>query len=62
MKRDDDKPEIVINRINVYELETEPLINYYHDQSILKEINGEESIELVSQNLQIATTKNIFIG
>ena len=58
MQRDDDKPNIVMKRIDVYESETSPLINYYQKQSILKEIDGEESIEIVSQNLQTATIKN----
>ena len=58
MQRDDDNPNIVMKRIHVYESETSPLINYYQKQSILKEIDGEESIEIVSQNLQTATIRN----
>ena len=58
MQRDDDKPNIVMKRIYVYESETSPLINYYQKQSILKEIDGEESIDIVSQNLQTATIRN----
>ena len=58
IQRDDDKPEIVMNRINVYESETAPLINFYQRQSILKEINGEQTIDIVSQNLQSATALN----
>ncbi|MFL2761690.1 MAG: adenylate kinase [Dehalococcoidia bacterium] len=57
MQRDDDKPNIVMKRIHVYESETSPLINYYQKQSILKEIDGEESIDIVSQNLQTATIR-----
>ena len=47
-----------MNRINVYESETAPLINFYQRQSILKEINGEQTIDIVSQNLQSATALN----
>ena len=58
IRRDDDKAEILQNRINVYESEIEPLIKYYQTQAILREINGEDSIEFVSQNLRTATIKN----
>lgn len=38
--RDDDKPETVKNRLNVYHEQTQPLIDYYAKQGIMKEVDG----------------------
>ncbi|MEF9998286.1 MAG: adenylate kinase [Lachnospiraceae bacterium] len=38
--RDDDKPETVLKRLGVYHEQTQPLINYYEDKHILKEVDG----------------------
>ncbi|MCR5216740.1 MAG: adenylate kinase [Lachnospiraceae bacterium] len=38
--RDDDKPETVQKRLNVYHEQTEPLIKYYTNKGILKEVDG----------------------
>ena len=43
--REDDKPETVKNRLNVYHEQTQPLIEYYAKQGILKEIDGTLSVE-----------------
>ena len=38
--RDDDKPETVKNRLSVYHEQTQPLIDYYTEAGILKEVDG----------------------
>ena len=38
--RDDDKPETVEKRLNVYHEQTQPLIDYYTNKGILKEVDG----------------------
>ena len=38
--RDDDKPETVSNRLEVYHNQTQPLIDYYNEQGILKSVDG----------------------
>lgn len=38
--RDDDKPETVQKRLDVYHAQTQPLIDYYTNKGILKEIDG----------------------
>ncbi len=38
--RDDDKPETVEKRLNVYHEQTQPLINYYGNKGILKDVDG----------------------
>lgn len=45
LQRDDDKVETVKTRINVYEEQTAPLIDYYNDQGILLDVDGTKSIE-----------------
>ena len=43
--RDDDKPETVKNRLNVYHNQTQPLIEYYTRQGKLEEVDGTQSME-----------------
>ena len=43
--RDDDKPETVKKRLGVYHDQTQPLIDYYTNAGILKEVDGTIEIE-----------------
>lgn len=45
--RDDDKPETVQKRLGVYHEQTQPLIVYYTEAGILKEVDGTIGIEEV---------------
>ena len=45
--RDDDKPETVQKRLNVYHEQTQPLIDYYTEQDKLVEVDGTIDIEKV---------------
>ncbi len=45
--RDDDKPETVKNRLNVYHEQTQPLIDYYTDKKVLHEVDGTKEMEAV---------------
>lgn len=38
--RDDDKPETVKNRLNVYHEQTQPLIDFYTARGVLKSVDG----------------------
>ena len=38
--RDDDKPETVKNRLNVYHEQTQPLIEFYEKKGVLKNVDG----------------------
>lgn len=42
--RDDDKPETILERLNVYHAQTEPLINYYKDKGILSLVSSCEKV------------------
>lgn len=50
-QREDDKPETVAHRIEVYYLQTSPLIEYYRDAGTLVQIDGTQSIEKVTEDL-----------
>ena len=43
--REDDKPEIVKERLRIYHAETEPLMAYYRDAGKLREVTGQELVE-----------------
>jgi adenylate kinase len=40
IQRDDDKPEVIRNRLQVYHDQTEPLIEYYDEQGVMRRIDG----------------------
>jgi adenylate kinase len=56
-QRDDDKPETVKRRIQVYLEQTAPLISHYRHQGKLIEIDGSQSIEKVTESLMDALKK-----
>ncbi len=43
--RDDDKPETVLKRLGVYHEQTQPLIEYYTNKGVLREVDGTIDIE-----------------
>ncbi len=50
--RDDDKPETVKKRLTVYHDQTQPLIDYYTEQGVLKTVDGTVSPEQVFQAIE----------
>ena len=46
-QRDDDKPETIQNRLDVYEKSTSPLVEYYRGQGILKVVDGDRPVDEV---------------
>jgi len=50
-QRNDDKPETVKRRLDVYRAQTAPLIGYYRAAGILQQVNGEMSIDQVQTAL-----------
>jgi adenylate kinase len=43
VQRDDDKPEVVKRRLDVYHEQTEPLVSYYDERGLLRRIDGTRS-------------------
>jgi adenylate kinase len=57
--RDDDKPEVIKNRIAQYRDKTEPLIDYYDARGILNSVDGKRSPDEVEERIHgiIATLR-----
>ena len=47
MLRDDDKPETVKKRLDVYHSQTQPLIDYYTKQGKLVEVDRTQNVDAV---------------
>ena len=50
-QREDDKTETIKRRINVYNEQTQPLIDYYQQHGLLVEVDGKKPIEQVTSEL-----------
>jgi adenylate kinase len=59
VQRDDDRPETIKKRLAVYHEQTEPLINYYEDQGLLRRFDGTRSPTEVHDHIRatIATLR-----
>jgi adenylate kinase len=59
IQRDDDKPEVVRNRLKVYKEKTSPLVEYYDEQGLLKRIDGRREPAEVHDHIRavIATLR-----
>lgn len=49
--RNDDRPRVVKQRLQVYTTQTKPLVDYYKKEGNLIEINGDQSIEEVFKEI-----------
>ena len=49
--RDDDKPETVKTRLDVYHTQTQPLIDYYTEKGVLKSVDGTQDVADVFQSI-----------
>ena len=47
MLRDDDKPETVKNRLQVYKEQTQPLIDFYTERGVLHNVDGTKDMNEV---------------
>ena len=50
-QRDDDKEEVIMNRLDVYNDQTKPLIEYYKDRGIIRTVDGARSIDEVYDDI-----------
>ncbi len=51
MTRDDDKPEVIARRIQVYNDQTEPLLAYYRSSGIFHRADGSKAPDAVAEEL-----------
>lgn len=50
-QREDDNPETVANRLSVNVKQTKPLLDFYENQGVLKNIDGSRQIENVTEDV-----------
>lgn len=50
-QRNDDKEDVVINRLSVYDVQTAPLIDYYKNQNIHHKMDGDRPVEQVTEEI-----------
>jgi len=50
--RDDDKPEAIQKRLEVYRDQTAPLIDFYRKKGILVDVNAQPAVEQVVENFK----------
>ncbi|MCL2477955.1 MAG: nucleoside monophosphate kinase, partial [Treponema sp.] len=50
--RDDDKPEAIKKRIEVYRAQTAPLIDYYRNKGLLVDVDARPAVEQVVENFR----------
>lgn len=51
-QREDDKPEAIERRLNLYFEMTEPLLNYYRELGLLESVDGTQSIDDVQADIR----------
>lgn len=50
--RDDDRPEVISNRLETYHAKTEPLIGFYEERGLLRRIDGCATPDEVTEELR----------
>ena len=55
-QRTDDQEDTVRERLEVYRLQTQPLIQYYRDRDLYSEINGAQPTETVFRDIIVSLT------
>ncbi len=62
VQRKDDREEVISKRLQEYEAQTLPLVDYYRRQQRLRELDGELSLEKVTAETLNAIEKSIATG
>ncbi len=52
--RADDTPEIIANRLEVYEEQTRPVTSYYEDRGLVRRVSGVGSVQEITARLREA--------
>jgi len=51
IQRDDDKPDAIRRRLELYDEQTAPLLNYYEPRGVLHRVNGNQPIDDVTRDI-----------
>ena len=52
MQREDDKPEAIKKRLELFRAQTEPVIEMARQDGLLLEIDGERPIEVIAKDIK----------
>ena len=50
-QRDDDKTDVISNRLNVYREKTKPVEDFYRSRSLLKDVDGAQAFDVVTASI-----------
>ncbi|MCS6936736.1 MAG: adenylate kinase [Candidatus Bipolaricaulota bacterium] len=56
MQRSDDRPEVIENRVDIYTREIQPVLEFYQNQSVLREVDARGSVEEVYRAVKAAVS------
>jgi adenylate kinase len=62
VQRSDDNQEVVLERLRVYDRQTYPLVEYYRGRSTFRVVNGDQSPERVSRELNTVIDDAAVVG
>jgi adenylate kinase len=54
IQRPDDKEDVIGKRLEVYDAQTKPLINYYSAAGLLRVVDADAAMEIVFKNIELA--------
>jgi adenylate kinase len=54
IQREDDRPETIANRMDVYESRTKPILGYYDGRVTVHRVNGNQSVDAVTAEIERA--------
>ena len=57
MQRPDDRPEVVMERLKIYNEQTKPLISFYEMEPNFHNIQGDKALDQVFQDMMLAIRK-----
>lgn len=57
--REDDRPDVIRERLKVYHQESEPLVNFYRKKGVYHEVEGDRPILTVFENIQVILNKKL---
>jgi adenylate kinase len=52
IQRDDDRPETIAKRLDVYEAQTQPILAHYRGKVAIHEVDGEQSVDEVTKSIE----------
>lgn len=62
IQREDDRPEVIKERLRVYHRQTEPLIGYYKKKKVYYKIGGEGKIETIFDEISSVLNRELILS